>query len=177
LGLAVFAAAFGPVAKAGCADVGPKRAGAHLREAAYRPAWFTPVADSNYEGAAIVGMWKVQYLAGGDVFDFGYQQWHSDGTEILNSGKRSPASENFCLGVWKKTGHNSYTLNHHALSYDPASGQMNAMVNIHEYVTLGDRGNSFSGIFTVDVYTPQGVLIPPAHVEGSITGERITADQ
>jgi hypothetical protein len=184
LGLAAFAAAFAPVANAGCADVAPKRAasfgrhsGGYLMQAAYRPAWFAPVADNNYEGAAIVGMWRVQLLANGDVFDFGYQQWHNDGTEILNSGKRSPASENFCLGVWKKTGHDTYKLNHYALSYDPATGQMNAMVNIHEYVTLAHSGDSYSGTSTVDVYTPQGVLIPPAHVEGTITGARITADQ
>jgi hypothetical protein len=184
LGLAAFAATFAPLANAGCVDVGPRPAaalgrhsGAYLMQAAYRPALFVPVADNNYEGAAIVGMWKIQMLAGGDVFDFGYQQWHSDGTEILNSGKRSPASENFCLGVWKKTGPNTYKLNHHALSYDPATGQMNAMVNIHEYVTLDRGGDTFSGTFAVDVYTPQGVLIPQAHFEGTITGERVTADQ
>ena len=184
LGLAAFAATFAPLANAGCVDAGGKpaaplgrHAGAYLMPAAYRPAWFAPVADNNFEGAAIVGMWKIQMLANGDVFDFGYQQWHNDGTEILNSGKRAPASENFCLGVWKKTGHDTYKLNHYALSYDPATGLMNAMVNIHEYVTLDHSGDSFSGTFTVDVFTPQGVLIPPAHVEGTVTGERITADQ
>jgi len=184
LGLAVFAATFAPDANAGCADLRTKPAAslgrhsrAYLTQAAYRPAWLAPVADNNYEGAAIVGMWKVTFLANGDIFDFGYQQWHNDGTEILNSGTRAPASENFCLGVWKKTGPNTYKLNHRALSYDPATGQMNAMVSIHEYVTLDHSGDSHSGTFTVDVYTPQGVLIPPAHVEGTVTGERITADQ
>ena len=84
LGLAVFAAAFAPVANAGCAEVGPnpatspgRNSGAYLMQAAYRPAWFAPVADNNFEGAAIVGMWRVRLLAGGDVFDFGYQQWHA----------------------------------------------------------------------------------------------------
>src|SRR5258708_6990272 len=105
LGLAVFAA-FAPVANAGCADVGAKPAaslgrhsGAYLMQAAYRPAWFTTVANNNYEGAAIVGMWKVQLLAGGDVFDFGTQQGQNAGTEILNPERRARGSENFCWGV------------------------------------------------------------------------------
>lgn len=184
LGLAAFAATFAPLANAGCADAGAKPAaslgrhsGVYLMQAAYRPAWLVPVGDRDNDDAPIVGMWKVEFDANGGVFDFGYQQWHGDGTEILNSGKRSPASENFCLGVWKKAGHNTYKLNHYALSYDPATGLMNAMVNIHEYVTLNRDGDSFSGTFTVDVYTPQGVVIPPAHVEGTITGGRVTADQ
>ena len=81
LGLAAFAATFAPLANAGCVDVGAKPAAPHggharafLMQAAYRPAWFAPVADNNFEGAAIVGMWKTQMLANGDVFDFGYQQ-------------------------------------------------------------------------------------------------------
>lgn len=184
LGLAAFAATFAPVANAGCGEAVAKPAaslgrhsGVYLMQAAYRPAWFVPVGDKDTDDAPIVGMWKVEFDANGGVFDFGYSQWHSDGTEILNSGKREPASGNFCLGVWKKTGHNTYKLNHYALSYDPGTGALNAFVNIHEYVTLGHAGNNYSGTFTVDVYTPQGVLIPPAHLEGAITGVRVTADQ
>jgi hypothetical protein len=47
----------------------------------------------------------------------GFSQWHSDGTEILNSS-RPPATSNFCLGVWEKTGPFAYKLNHFALSSD-----------------------------------------------------------
>ncbi len=122
---------------------------------------------------AIVGMWKVVLTAGGDTFDWGYSQWHSDGTEILNSGSRAPASENFCLGVWKKAGHNSYKLNHFALSYDPATGKLNATVNIRETVALDHTGNNFNGTFTVDI-TPTSA--DPIHIEGTIVGTRVTAE-
>lgn len=122
----------------------------------------------------IVGMWKVQLLANGGVFDFGYSQWHGDGTEILNSGGRAPATENFCLGVWKKTGHDTYKLNHFALSYDAATGALNATVNIHENVTLDHSGNTYTGTFSVDIFTPAGA--PAGHIAGTITGTRVTAD-
>src|ERR1700754_3743133 len=48
---------------------------------------------------SIVGMWKVTFTSNGKLVDFGYSVWHSDGTEILNSGNRAPVTENFCLGV------------------------------------------------------------------------------
>src|SRR5437868_14202120 len=67
---------------------------------------------------SIVGLWSFTFHAGGHTIDFGYAQWHSDGTEIMNSGGRAPSTENFCLGVWASTGTSSYHLNHWALSYD-----------------------------------------------------------
>ena len=75
-------------------------------------------------GAAIVGFWHVKFISkgtgfipDGTVVDMGFSQWHSDGTEILNSS-RPPATSNFCLGVWEKTGPFAYRLNHFALSSD-----------------------------------------------------------
>jgi len=144
----------------------------HEKKAAFKTAAFRLVDNDQDK---IVGMWKVKFLVGTDVFDFGYSQWHGDGTEILNSGSRAPATENFCLGVWAKTGHNAYKLNHFALSYDATTGLMNAMVNIREYVTLDQSGDSYTGTFTIDVYPPGGTVAVD-HVAGTITGTRITAD-
>ena len=157
------------IASAGCGYEPEQRNGGSKVQ--LTPAAFVLV-DNDQD--PIVGMWKVHFIAGGETFDFGYSQWHGDGTEILNSGSRAPATENFCLGVWKKTGHDTYKLNHFALSYDAASGQQNASVNIREFVTLDRSGNSYAGTFTVDVFTPGGVQV--AHIEGTITGERVTAD-
>jgi hypothetical protein len=36
------------------------------------------------ENVSIVGLWTVTFNSNGQVFDQGYDQWHSDGTEILN---------------------------------------------------------------------------------------------
>jgi hypothetical protein len=64
--------------------------------------------------ATIVGMWNIQFVSQGNTahnppipdgaqIDFGYSQWHSDGTEFMNSGGHAPATQNFCLGVWVRT--------------------------------------------------------------------------
>jgi hypothetical protein len=85
---------------------------------------------------SIVGMWSFQFIslgnttrspsiADGTQLNFGYTQFHSDETEILNAGARSPAQENFCLGVWQQTGNFTYQVNHFALEtvYDTKGNQ------------------------------------------------------
>ncbi len=70
---------------------------------------------SSTASAPIVGMWSFQLISQGNTartpsiadgtqLNFGYIQLHSDETEIQNAGARSPAQQNFCLGVWQKTG-------------------------------------------------------------------------
>src|ERR1700680_1715642 len=74
------------------------------------------VSDHDSDDVSIVGFWKVTFTAKGNgkegppdntPIDSGYVQWHSDGTEIMNSG-RPPQNGNFCLGVWEKTGRSKY---------------------------------------------------------------------
>ena len=122
---------------------------------------------------SIVGMWSVRFvLPNGGLFDFGYAQWHNDGTEILNSGSRAPSTQNFCLGVWTQEGPFKYKLNHFALGYDPA-GSLNGLVNIKEEVVV--IGDSYSGPFTVDVYNPSNKALV-AHVAGTVFGKRVTVN-
>ena len=184
------AALFAPNASAGCGDMtkwqGPFEFAQLLepRDAAQQPRQAFE-RGGGLSGPSIVGMWKVQFASKGNlthnppipdgaVVDFGYSQWHSDGTEILNSGGRAPATENFCLGVWGKTGFNTYTLNHFALSYDAVTGALNANVNIREDVALSPSGSKYTGSFTIDVFDPKGNHID--HVGGQITGMRLTVD-
>jgi hypothetical protein len=181
IGLAVLAATFAPLATAGCGDI-PGKPPASLRlqppylmQAAYRPARLVLASDKDPAGASIVGLWAVTFTVGGTMVDWGYAQWHSDGTEIMNSGGRAPATQNFCLGVWEKTGNSSYKLNHVALSYDAATGALNGIVSVREWVTVDHTGNNYQGNFTIDVVDPN--KNPVGHVAGEITGERITADQ
>ena len=144
----------------------------------------TASSDRNTGGPSIVGMWDIKFVSQGNathnppipdgaVIDFGYSQWHSDGTEFLNSGGRPPATQNFCLGVWQKIGYDTYMLNHLALSYD-SSGTLNGRANIREDITLDWSGNTCAGTFTIDLYDTRG-----AHVDrlmGQITGTRVTVD-
>jgi hypothetical protein len=127
---------------------------------------------ADYDQHSIVGMWSFTMTPTAGPGDFGFQQWHSDGTELMNSGGRSPASQNYCMGVWRQTGQNRYHLNHLALSYDPGTGQLNARVNIKEDVMLDGSGNNYSGTFTIDVYDPSGAT-QVAHQQGQVTAQRV----
>ena len=142
-------------------------------------------AASHESSASIVGMWSIQFLSMGNTahnppipdgapLDFGYGQWHSDGTEIFNSGGRAPATENFCLGVWQQTGPYTYALNHFALSYDATTGLLNGKVDIVESVTLSSGGTKYSGTLTITAFDTKGN--PVDRVTGQVTGERITVD-
>jgi hypothetical protein len=166
--LAAATTAFAPAAWAGCGDNALKK------PAAWHGDQAGSLMPASFGAPSIVGMWSVSFIAGGNTIDFGYQVWHADGTEFMNSGGRAPSTQNFCLGVWAKTGPFTYKLNHFALSYDP-SGTLNAKVNIKENVTVDWKGSSFSGPFTIDVYDTKGTTLLQ-HVAGKITGQRVTVD-
>jgi hypothetical protein len=38
----------------------------------------------------------------GFVFDFGFQQFHADGTELMISGGVPPTIGNVCIGAWER---------------------------------------------------------------------------
>ena len=140
--------------------------GARLIRTAYSPAAGQAISDLL---APIVGMWHVKLVSvtvtGAPVpigveIDAGYQQWHSDGTEILNSG-RPAANTNFCMGVWEQVGARTFKLNHFAISYtqgppaDPQSGPTNLRTgptSIVEQVTVSPDGKTFKGTFTLTDY-------------------------
>ena len=164
-----------PAAWAGCGDA-PAVAPASWTDGAVRAGDPRLIRTAVPGGAqSIVGLWDIQFYMGSSLFDFGYAAWHDDGTEIMNSGGRSPASENFCMGVWTATGPFSYLLNHYALSYDPGTGKLNGKVLIKENVQLGAKGQTFNGTWTLDVFDPV-TNANVNHLAGTITGKRLTAN-
>lgn len=145
--------------------------------------------------ASIVGMWHVKLVATdvkgapvpvGAEIDAGFQQWHSDHTEMLNSG-RPAANTNFCMGVWEQVGSRTFRLNHFAISYtqgpppDPQSGPSNTLqgpTSIVEQVTVSPDGKTFTGTFTITDYketdSPQGSSISWLDtLSGTISGTRV----
>lgn len=131
------------------------------------------------ESEVIVGFWHVKFVSEGSKgipdgaeVDAGYSQWHSDGTEIMNSGGRAPDTGDFCLGVWEKIGDCTYKLNHFAAAWDPVAGKLIGPGNIREEVKVSKDGKEFSGWFTIDQYDELGNSL--AHVQGSISGTRIS---
>ena len=174
-GLTVFATLLAPSASAGCGSM-PGQTTASIRPPSPR---FVQVSDNEPDGAAVVGFWKITFasrnnlgIPDGTILDAGYAQWHSDGTEIMNSS-RPPATQSFCLGVWKKIGPSTYRLNHFALSFD-LSGHPVGGSNIREEVIVEHGGNKYTGTFTIDAFDVNGVHV--RHIAGDVTGERITAD-
>jgi hypothetical protein len=157
-----------------------------LRSADYRPGEegrFLLISDSGgwHGNAGIVGMWRFQLLTpSGAVVDDGYAQWHSDGTEIQNSGLHAPITSSFCLGVWKRVAPNRYQLKHFPLAWD-ATGQSPAnAIQLTETVKLTDE-NHLTGTFTLKVYvwTSTDSLnvspgMPVATITGTVTATRVT---
>jgi hypothetical protein len=142
-------------------------------QAIIRRASLTDSSESNE--LSIVGFWHFKMLIGGQPIDAGNQQWHSDGTEVLNSGGRSPLTGNICFGVWKQIGERHYKLNHRGIGFD-ASGSAIASVDSIEYVvTLSRDGNSYSGTFTSTPYDKDGNRLGPP-VDGNVTAKRITVE-
>jgi hypothetical protein len=138
--------------------------------------------DDESDRAGIVGLWKVKFVSKGNTgigipdgapLDQGYATWHSDGTEIMNSG-RAPKTGSFCMGVWKQTGRSSYKLNHFALSWDPTGTTLIGPTNIREEIALDGSENSYSGTVTFDQYDTEGHLL--VHISGVVSAQRITAD-
>jgi hypothetical protein len=120
----------------------------------------------------IVGMWRVQFVSGGNVIDQAIVQWHSDGTEVMNSS-RNPDTQSFCQGVWENVGRSNYRLNHYAISWDPTTSTTEplGLASIRESVKLAKDGSSFTGTFVINQYDESGDLL--ATISGTITGYRI----
>ena len=142
----------------------------------------------------IVGLWKFKFVAQGNgpngppdgaPIDSGYVTWHADGTELMNSG-RAPTTGDFCMGVWKQTGAYTYKLNHFALAWEfdpntPPTGpgvggaDFVGVANIREAITLGPRGNNYTGRFELIQYAADEKTVL-ADIKGRVTGTRVTVD-
>ena len=149
----------------------------------------TLVRDLSNAAAAkspsLVGMWSFQFISQGNTtrspsiadgtqINFGYTQFHSDETEILNAGARSPAQQNFCLGVWQATGNSTYQVNHFALNYDAASGTLLGRIIVIETITVSPGGTALSGTFVENVFDTKGNQTD--HLTGQVRAQRITVD-
>jgi hypothetical protein len=144
---------------------------------AFRPVLAKFALDGSSPDASIVGFWRVDFTADGadKPFDSALVQWHSDGTEIMNSS-RDPRTQSFCLGVWKKTGALSFTLKHLAMSWDGVGNPVGP-ATILENVTLDHHGDTFTGTFVITQYEMDGTtVVPPTPITGTLSGTRITAN-
>lgn len=174
-------------ANAACGD--SKQLGALLHRQAWNGQQFRTGAllRTDYGNDPIVGMWHATFIAQGNEvgppdgvpIDNALVTWHSDGTELMNSA-RPPQDGDFCMGVWKKTGKNSYKLNHFAwLANDTANapggiGNPTGPAQIYADITLSPDEKHYTGKFTLDAYDTLGNQV--AHIVGTIAATRITLD-
>jgi hypothetical protein len=135
----------------------------------------------------LVGMWHVTFTAEGNSkgppdgtpIDSALIVWHSDGTEIMNSG-RPPQDGDFCMGIWKKVGPNQYKVNHFAwLGNDTTNapsgiGNPTGPTRLTEAVTVSADGNTLLGTFSLRATDTAGKTT--AFIRGTITGTRITME-
>jgi hypothetical protein len=152
------------------------------------PAMFQAIADSDpgearFSNYAIVGVWKYQLLSkgvkglqDGTVLDFGYQSWGADGTEIMNSGSRPPATGYICTGVWERVSYHHYKLNHFAWGWDKSGTVFLGPTVIKEDVEADEAGNHFSGTVQIIQYETDGKTVSGDIVTGTVTGDRASAD-
>ncbi len=186
-------AAFASTAAAGCGDVSTLQPPFQFvdSQSATLLAMRAPSAKSATNAmnndATPVGMWNVQFISLGNgghnppipdgaLIDFGYNQFHQEGTEILNSGGHAANTGNFCLGVWVRTGMFTYEVNHFALSYSATTGALVNKINISEQVTLDPSGNQYSGTFTIYIFDATGTQ-QVDQLAGTLAATRVTVDQ
>jgi hypothetical protein len=190
LGAGILGALFVSNAVAGCGDLaslqGPlKLADPDVVAKAFAPRVESASPDQRSGGASasIVGMWKIQYISKGNtghnpsipdgaLINFGFAQWHSDGTEIENSV--GVPGGGICLGVWGQTGYLTFELNHFPVAFDATTGAIANYINLREQNTLSPSGDSFAGTFTEDIYDPKGNQVD--HLTGTTVATRITVD-
>ena len=128
--------------------------------------------DGSDGDPSIVGLWHSRTFSDGQVTDEAFEQWNSDGTEVLNDNP-PPQTGNICLGVFVKSALSTYKLKHMSWTYD-SNGNLNGTAIIRELVEMGQGGKTYSGTYTVDIYDLKGNHI--VQLGGTVEAERITVD-
>src|SRR5262249_56710030 len=110
-----------------------------------------------------------------DVYDYGFEQGHADGTEITRDVAVPPAAGNVCLGVWKSTGPGSVKLHHVGWNWDTSvnPAALAGVFVLDMTATVGADGKTFVGHYVTDSYDNDGHIIPALHGEGAVKGYRI----
>jgi len=160
---------------------GGKKEGTSPLQALLRPGVVTHNSGSNggFSGApdSIVGLWHVTFFVGNgpNVWDEGFEQWHSDGTEITIDVAVPPAAGNVCLGVWEKSGPRSVKLHHVGWNWDTSvtPAALAGVFVLDMTATLGRDGDSFVGHYVSESYDNDGHILPDFHADGVVRGKRI----
>jgi hypothetical protein len=131
--------------------------------------------SSGQGGGDIVGLWEVDMtVVGLGLYDHAFQQLFRDGNEIQNSGLVPPAAGAICFGRWTQVNGKTLQLKHFGWTFDLAGNYTGKFI-LTATITLSGA-DSYTGTFIADIELPNGNLDPNAHVEGTITGQRIASN-
>ena len=138
-------------------------------------------AQEDRDSDSIVGLWHVIFKdSGGQFFDEGYDQFHNDGTEVLNDIP-NPAFGNVCLGVYERNDRGeplTYKLHHVFWDFD-SNGNLSGRGVWDSILKLDHSGNSYTGTWSMKNHDLSGNLITSgslAPVSGTLKARRITVE-
>jgi hypothetical protein len=136
----------------------------------------------------IVGMWQnVMTAFPGTpdefVFDFGFQQFHADGTEVMTSGGVPPTIGNFCMGTWEAEPGGTIRLLHVGWNFagNEVFGDLpTGYFFLEVALRTNSRGTTYTGRFRAASYDlgsgPLGSGGPPqpgSEFEGTVEATKI----
>jgi len=147
------------------------RSQAQVSQSSLRP---SAAASNNAVNTSIVGLWHIRFLVGDAEIQDAFQIWNTGGTEVHNPNV-DPRQGNVCLGTWNEAAPQTFKLNHRVWLYT-ADGTFLGVGHLHETLTLGDRGSTQSGSFTLDLYDLSGNKLAEL-AAGTVTGERISVSE
>ena len=173
LSLVGLVTAFAGNAQASCFADGPRLSGAPIQ---FSSAAAAHGADDNDQGGgSIAGLYRTQFLIGEgpDLYDESFQQFHSDGTEMMLSRGLPPVLGNVCVGTWIRTGPRTFKLKHVAWNWNPDGSFAGTFVM---EVTLRLSRSGYTGAWKADNLDPSDVSIPGQQYEGVVRATRIEVD-
>lgn len=126
---------------------------------------------------SIVGMWHIKFnVAVPGVPDpitiqEAFQIWNTGGTEVHNPNV-DPRGGSVCLGAWKEAAPQTFKLTHRVWLWK-TDGTFLGIGHLTETLALGDRGNTHSGTFTLDLHDASDNFVINL-ATGDVVGERIS---
>jgi len=126
---------------------------------------------------SIVGMWHIKFnitvpgVPDPITIQEAFQIWNTGGTEVHNPNV-DPRGGSVCLGAWKEAAPQTFKLTHRVWLWK-TDGTFLGIGHLTETLTLGDRGNTHSGTFTLDLYDASDSFLGNL-ATGDVVGERIS---
>jgi hypothetical protein len=141
-----------------------------------------PKLDGTFDAILTSGSFREK-----ERYTFASGQAADDGSVIFSNEVDAIPPCGTDQGVWAKTAPRTYALTHGAFCFDPSTETSYAL-KFREVITLGSRGNGFTGRGFLEVFDSDGNLLfsapytlrgtrmqvenPPARSTGSVTEQR-----